>query len=521
VHHFVTKLLVLSLICSISGSFKAVAQAQQVVSNSHLTAADNDRINRLANELEELRQLLKIPGMSAAIVKDQRLIWAKGFGFSDYENKVPATPETPYEIASVSKTFGAILLMQLVEQGKVSLDDPMSKYSDAYKTDIVKIRHVLTHTSEGTPGDHYEYNGDLFANLFDPIVKASGQRYRLLLAENILRKIGTTGTAPGNDLNDPTADHAKMAELLGAENEKKYVEVIKRVARSYKLYGADEIVPTYDVQRGLSPANGIISTVTDLAKYDIALDQNVFLKKQTQEQMWTSARTNNGQPIPYGLGWFVQEYRGLKLVWHNGNLPELYSALVLKIPEKRITFILLANSDALSAPFKLAQGNVMRSAFACAFLRSFVFEDTHKTNLPSPNWRSNEKEFAKEITRLRKESSGYEYDREIAAHSAMVEWLDQHRASARKRIKIDTKLYDVYVGQYQLVSGNVWTITSEGGRLMRQGSVLKIELFPESETEFFSKFPEGQYSFVKDGMGRVTQLKAWLAGDELLAKKIK
>ncbi len=287
--------------------------------------------------------------MSAAIVKDQQLIWEKGFGYSDYENKIAATADTPYEIASISKTFGATLLMQLVEQAKVSLDDPMSKYSEQYKDNVIKIRHVLTHTSEGpTPGDYYEYNGDLFANLFDVVVKASGKRYRPLLVQNILERVGTTDSSPGNDLNDPDSDHAKMAELLGAENEKNYVDILKRLAKPYRLYGDNDIVLTYDSQRGLSTANRIVSSVKDLAKYDVAIDEHLFLKKETQVQMWTPTVSNKGQTLPYGLGWFVQQHQGHKLIWHNGYSPDHYSALLLKVPDKQLAFVVLANSDALS-----------------------------------------------------------------------------------------------------------------------------------------------------------------------------
>ncbi len=87
-----------------------------------------ERIKRLERQLEELRQTLKIPGVSAAIVKDQKLLWVKGLGSADVGNKIPATPETNYRIASLTKPFASTLLMQLVEQGTLDLDEPMAKY---------------------------------------------------------------------------------------------------------------------------------------------------------------------------------------------------------------------------------------------------------------------------------------------------------------------------------------------------------------------------------------------------------
>src|ERR1051325_2417925 len=93
------------------------------------TTTDGDRIKGFEREADELRQTLRIPGMSAAIVKDQKVLWMHGFGYADLENRVPATPDTLYHVASVTKTFGSGLALQPVEQGKVALDDPIAPYT--------------------------------------------------------------------------------------------------------------------------------------------------------------------------------------------------------------------------------------------------------------------------------------------------------------------------------------------------------------------------------------------------------
>ena len=84
---------------------------------------------------------------------------------------------------------------------------------------------------------------------------------------------------------------------------------------------------------------------------------------------WTNATTSDFSAVPMGLGWFVQDYRGERIVWHFGLIPDAYSSLVLKIPSRRLTLILLANSDGLSAPFQLHLGDVTRSVFAAVVLR--------------------------------------------------------------------------------------------------------------------------------------------------------
>jgi Beta-lactamase len=133
----------------------------------------------------------------------------------------------------------------------------------------------------------------------------------------------------------------------------------------------------------------------------------LFLKKETQEQMWAPTVSSEGQTLPYGLGWFVQQYQGHKLIWHNGYLPDCYSALLMKAPDKQLTFIALANSDALSSPFHLARGNVMTSAFADVFIRLFVLEDDKKTTLRAPEWGANEGQFQLGVTKLTHQAHGY------------------------------------------------------------------------------------------------------------------
>src|SRR5215510_5186891 len=139
---------------------------------------DSARLAHLETLLESLRQELKIPAYSAAIVKDQKVIWAKGFGYADVENKIPATEHTAYHLASLTKTFASTILMQLVQEGKVKLDDPVSKYGIVLESDgVIRVRHLLSHTSEGNPGEQYRYNGNRFAELDKVVQKATGRSF--------------------------------------------------------------------------------------------------------------------------------------------------------------------------------------------------------------------------------------------------------------------------------------------------------------------------------------------------------
>ncbi|MGH9833569.1 MAG: serine hydrolase domain-containing protein, partial [Blastocatellia bacterium] len=226
---------------------------------------EKERIARFEKQLDELREKLKIPGLSAAIVRDQKLLWSKGFGHADLENKIAATPETNYRIASLTKTFASALLMQLVEQGKLDLDEPMSKYSPEFQkrfnNEAIKIRHVFTHTSHDTPGESYRYDGNRFSYLTGVIEKASGKSFRELLVNNILDKVEMTGSVPGQDILD---DRTKWSAFLDAERAKRYEAGLAKLAKPYRLYGAEIVQAVYPPRR-ISASAGLASNAIDLA----------------------------------------------------------------------------------------------------------------------------------------------------------------------------------------------------------------------------------------------------------------
>src|SRR5262249_6057056 len=278
------------------------------------------------------------------------------------------------------------LLMQLVEQSKLDLDDPMSKYSPEfqkqYKNGAIKVRHVFTHTSHGTPGESYKYDGRRFVYLSDVVAKASGLTFRELLVKNILDKVEMSASAPGQDV---LVNRGSSSAWLDAEHAERYEKALANLAIPYRLAGTEVIKAAYPPKE-INTSAGLITNVIDLAKYDAAIDRHAFIKPETQQRVWTPAVFTDGRMLPYGYGWFTQQYKGLTLIWHNGYWPGSYSSLYLKIPDRKISFILLANSDALSAPYKLDGGNVATSAFANTFLRLFVFEDSFGRTLPDPRW---------------------------------------------------------------------------------------------------------------------------------------
>jgi CubicO group peptidase (beta-lactamase class C family) len=413
--------IALSLLWTLGHRSRAFAQ------QGGRTLSPRDRVARLESQLDELREKLKIPGLSAVVVKDQKLLWARGFGYADAENKIAATPETNYRIASLTKPFASTLLMQLVERGRLDLNEPMSKYSPEFQQRFgrgpVTVRQVFTHTSHDPSGDTYWYDGYRFSYLTDVIAQASGTSFRELLVKNILDPIDMADSVPGQDVLD---DRAKWSAFLDADHARRYEAGLAKLAKPYRFDGADAVRSIYP-PRGISAAAGLVSNVLDLAKYDAAIDRHTFFRAETQERAWTPASSTRGTKLPYGLGWFIQSYQGVRLVWHYGYWPESFYSLYLRVPEKRITVILLANSDGLSAPFRLGAGDVGTSAFANSFLRIFVCEETQGRMLPDPRWSQSSEQFDAEIEQLAKQTGNYRYDAETASHKLLTRWLDERR----------------------------------------------------------------------------------------------
>ncbi|MBZ4189155.1 serine hydrolase domain-containing protein [Niabella beijingensis] len=329
------------------GSSKPVSE-HRPVKMTDSTRWNTQQQTSFEKRLEKLRRRYHIPGISAGIVNEGQLVWKKGFGYADVEKKILPDEHTVYQIASVTKTFGAILLMQQAEAGKLSLEDPVNKYGinlgARWGSDPrIKLKHLMTHTAMGTslngfrPGYVFRYNGGWYGALGKAIEKASGRSFGALLREEITIPLNMKNTVPSTD------DSAAFA-LMGYDK----ASFLKKVALPYD-WKHRKLQPV-QFRYGFNPGAGIMSNVTDLALYAVAIDERRFLSDSSWQRMLTPYTTPKGKTIQYGLGWFVKYYKGVKVIWHTGWWTG-YSALFVKIPEKDLTLILLANSQDLSRPF--------------------------------------------------------------------------------------------------------------------------------------------------------------------------
>jgi CubicO group peptidase (beta-lactamase class C family) len=530
--------------------------------------ADSDayRLAHLEKLLEQLRQELKIPALSTAIVKDQKVVWAKGFGYADVENKIPATEHTPYHLASLTKTFASTIVMQLVQEGKVKLDDPVSKYGITLESDgVIRVKHLLSHTSEGNPGERYSYNGNRFGELDKVILRATGKSFAELLIANILDPLALNETAPNVTktvkTRSPVADEkseeevkAAVRSLIAGFNSGNADQVERFIApqhnsfrgggrqlglyvdlaelrddfragvkanfeadnleaavygntalttcimkgvitspnrrtrnegpwrvsfvwnkqdNAWKLVHAHQsdlsealatqkqqqrfdavskiIAQPYALDRAFNPVKssyptffgasaGLISSVLDMASYDIAIDQNRFLTKETQKLAFTPMISTKGNELPYGLGWFTQNYRGTRLIWHYGYWT-CNSSLIVKVPERNITFIAMANTDNLSRPTDLGAGDVMSSPVGLAFLKTFILPEIFKEALPEVNWQAPAQQLQDQLKLIAGKPYADVYKKELMGQLRIYASVGKNSESPR--------LYKVYAELYQ------------------------------------------------------------------------
>ncbi|HEU4890690.1 MAG TPA: serine hydrolase domain-containing protein [Vicinamibacterales bacterium] len=317
--------------------------------------------------IELLRQTAGIPGLSGVLIQDGSIVWERGLGFADVEARIPARPDTPYVIGDLTEPFTAVLVLQCDERKQVDINREITNYGGAVPNDRALVKQVLSHTS--TPPGNFKYEPARYAQLTGVVEYCSRQTFRKSIALDVLDRLAMARSVPGRDFATAGAVPADMLEKTYFDH---YRQVLESLAVPYKVDKKLHPTRTELAPEGVNAATGLVSTVRDLAQFDFALDDGTLLRDTTLARAWSAAVGPGGAPQPTGLGWFVQNYRGVPLVWQYGMVPNAYSGIVLKIPSRRVTMILLANSDGLVNSVQLEAGDVTRSPFASVLLRMLL-----------------------------------------------------------------------------------------------------------------------------------------------------
>ena len=308
-------------------------------------------------------QSQQIPGLALAVIKDGQMVMAKGYGLANVEHQVPVKPETIFQSGSTGKQFTATAVMMLVEEGKLNLEDKITKYftdgPEAWRN--ITVRHLLTHTSGMTdyptdfdlrrdytedelyqriksiplafqPGDKWSYSNLAYVMLGILIHKVSGKFYGDFLQERVFKPLEMT-----------TARVISEADIVPNRAAGYRVE-------NGQLKNQNWVSPSLN-----TTADGALYlTIYDMAKWDAALYTEKLLKKSSLEQMWAPVKLNDGKTHPYGFGWALAEVRGRRLIEHGGAW-QGFKAHISRYVDDKMTVILFANQIRANQT-KLAHG---------------------------------------------------------------------------------------------------------------------------------------------------------------------
>jgi len=331
--------------------------ALRVLFASVLSSASVSSADEVDDYVQAEMKKQHIPGLSLAVVKNGTLEKSAGYGLANIEWNVPVRADTIFQIQSVTKTFTASAVMILVEEGKLGVDDKITKFlSDVPQSwEGITVRHLLTHTSgirdfinEPTVDMRKDLKPeDVIESLRDkPLNFQPGEKYAYSntgyhLLGMIIRKV--TGK---------TWDEFVRERILGPlqMNDTRVIsfsEIITNRASGYgweggRIQNGHFIAPTILGYAG----GGFRSTVLDLAKWDAALYGEKILKPASLEQMWTPAGLNNGSKSSYGFGWGINVHQGHRLISHTGSHATGFKSILARFVDDKLTVIVLTNQRA-------------------------------------------------------------------------------------------------------------------------------------------------------------------------------
>ncbi len=311
------------------------------------------RADQVDKYLKSQMQEHRIPGLALKIIRNGKTIKTAAYGLANLELSVPVKPETVFEIGSVTKQFTAAGILMLAQEGKLSVDDQISKYlkdtPEAWAN--VTIRHLLTHTSgiksytgldgfqvwrhltqeqfikaigkepmEFSPGDSWKYCNTGFNLLGYIIENVTGKNYWDFMAERVFKPLG-----------------------MQATTKRLFSLVITNRASGYEQADHVWINRDCDLTEVFS-AGAIASTVGDLAKWNGSLDTDRLLTPASKAQMWTPVKLNDGKTRKYGFGWNLDTLEGHKNIGHGGSTSG-FSASIQRFPDDHLAVIILTNTD--------------------------------------------------------------------------------------------------------------------------------------------------------------------------------
>ena len=506
-------------------------------------------------------------GAAALVSRKGQIIYKKAFGMANMELNIPMQPDNVFRIGSISKQFTAVAILQLMEQGKLNLQDDITKFIPDYPTHghKITIEHLLTHTSgiqsytgmkefgtisrldktpeeliaffknqpmEFAPGTKWNYNNSGYFLLGYIIEKLSGKTYPEYVEENIFKPLGMTNSFYGSD-----SRIIKNRAAAYSKNEKGFIN-------------AEPLSMTLPYAAG-----SLQSTVEDLYKWNQAVQGYKLVKKESLDKAFTSYILADGKKTGYGYGWGLGNLQGSQTIEHGGGIPGFLTQGIY-LPKEDVFVAVFSNCDcngpedvavklgalAIGKPFEYKEINAdtiaMKQVTGVYEMagndekRDITFADGKLYSQRNRNAKLNIKPYEKDKYFFESMMNTIEF---LRNNSGVVEklifkgreeqsiWMKTDKPlPVIIEIDVDTRILDTYVGEYELGPNFILTVTRDKNQLITQATGQgKIEIFAESETKFFVKVMDAQLEFIKDVSGKVEKLILTQGGRKMDAKKIK
>ena len=402
------------------------------------------------------------------VAQKGNILYQKGFGYKNAEQKVPVDVNTVFQTGSITKQITAAVIMQLQQEGKLSVKDKLSKYFTGFANgDKITIEHLLTHTS-----GIYNYTNDT-ARMKEDVTLHRSQAEMLALFKGY-----PADFEPGTDFNYSNSGYSILGYIIEKVAKKPYEQVVRErilqplgmtnsgfdfthlqspaKAKGYFAVKGEKVYPAPIVDSTIAYAAGALySTVNDLYKWERAIYTDQILKQESWKAVFTPYKRK------YGYGWTIDSTHGRLTTAHSGGIHG-FASYLLRFPQEELVVIVMDNTSGTNL------AKIARS------LAAIVLNEPYE--IPGP----------------------------------------------KTEIKVDEVVMKQYEGEYQLAPTFSITVRVRDQRIFAQATnQAEFELFAEAENKYFLKVTEASVEFVKDAGGNVTELMLSQNGRQIKGKKVK
>ncbi len=536
-----------------------------VKANKTLSATSSNKIEALCDAIFQQTYTNNSPGAAILIAKGDKILYRKAFGMANLELKVKMKPETVFQLASITKQFTSVATMILVEQGKLGLKDPLSKFiTDFPRGDEITVHHLLNHTSgiksytnlpafrsktrmdmtpeeiiqffknlplEFNPNEKYEYSNSGYLLLGYIIEQLSGMSYGEFIQKNIFDKLG-------------------MKRSYYADSYK----IIPDRASGYQLYEGNYENAEYMSTTIPYAAGSLMSTIDDMFLWSKAIRQNLLISESSKRIAFTNYSLTNGKATNYGYGWAINEIAGVSTIEHTGGING-FTTSGIYVPDSNIYSIVLTNIDDGKGPESsnikivstlLGKPITERSVVKLSeqqmkkWVGAYQFEDVVRFITYDQGILYSAREGGRPMQieplsdnqfRFKNSLTTYQFSfsngqKKVLYTDRILKNIgietDKKPLAEQQAISLPQEILIKYVGVYELQPSFQIQVEVQNGRLFALASGQPpVQLHAETQNSFFIKEIAAQVVFNLNVDGTVTSLTFSQAGNKMEGKKIK